>query len=206
MRRPPPTSKTFCRLAVACWLALTLSAQTGCEKARQERAAREAAAKTAVAIEKYSAASETTNAAHKQVLAAFAEANGSQNLAEYKAALRTRVLPAMDEFIGKLAAMPVEVQELAKIHNQLTEAYRRARDEIAEFERGLNDASGLPKFDEIRDKLQKAVGAYRNGLQDYYKQHDRQLRGDSAPAADAKPASPAKSAAPLMSSPTSTDR
>ncbi len=168
-------------VAVAALLAVcALGGLPGCEKARKERAAREAHAKVATAIEQYSAASASANTAHKEVLDAFAAANASTNLPDYKAALRTRVLPAMDLFVHKLEAIPTTTPELKGVHGKLTEAYRRARDEIADFERGLSDAQGLHRFDEIRTGLQSAVADYRAQLADYYKRHDRQLRLDGA--------------------------
>ncbi len=178
----PPLLRTLLlpRLALLALCALLLAGTSGCEKARQERAHREAMAKIGTAIEKYSTASDQTNGAHRDVITAFAGANGSTNLPDYKAALRTKVVPAMDEFIAKLATMPTETPELKVIHGRLTEAYRRARDEIIDFEKGLQDPQGLRRFDEIRDGLQHAVAAYRDQLAAYYQRHERQLRRDSA--------------------------
>jgi len=163
-----------------------------CAKAREDRARREAAAQVGQAIEAYSRASDAANNAHRDVIAAFAAANASGNLPDYKAALRTRVLPALDEFVARLAKMPADTPELKAIHARLIEAYRRARDDVAEFERTLSDPRGLAQFDAIRARLQGAVVAYRNALADYYKRHDRQLRVDGArePAADTTPTAP----------------
>ncbi|MBM4342289.1 MAG: hypothetical protein FJ100_02805 [Deltaproteobacteria bacterium] len=180
---------------------IVLPVLAGCEKARQERAARQAQAAVASAIEQYSTASAGANAAHREVLDAFAAANASTNLPDYKAALRTRVLPAMDVFVHKLEAIPTATAELKAVHGRLTEAYRRARDEIAEFERGLGDAQGLRRFDEIRTALQRAVADYRIQLADYYTRHDRQLRLDAARMAES--ATPTGRSPPAASTPAS---
>lgn len=195
--RPPPKALVLCLFL----LLGALATLPGCEKARQERAAREAHAKVATAIEQYSTASASANAAHKEVLDAFAAANASTNLPDYKSALRTRVLPAMDVFIHKLSAIPTATPELQAVHGKLTEAYRRARDEIADFERGLADAQGLRRFDEIRIGLQRAVADYRTQLADYYKRHDRQLRLDGARLAE--PATATGRSAPVEATPVS---
>lgn len=174
------------RLVAAALLALVaVGAATGCEKARQERAERELKTQIATAIERYSSASDSANVTHKEVIDAFAAANASTSVPEYKAALRTKVLPAMDDFVNKLAAIPTETAELKTIHGQLTEAYRRARDEIAEFEQALATAAELGKFDAIRATLQRAVAGYRTKLTQYYRLHDRQLRVDAVRPAEA---------------------
>ncbi len=163
------------RLALLGALLLAV-ATAGCQKARQDRTELEGLRQGAVAIEQYSAATDRANASHRDVLAAFAAANGSGNLTDYKAALRTKVLPAMDAFIEKLAAMPTGTPELKKIHGGLTEAYRRCRDALADFERQLQDPAGLPRFDAIRGELQQAVRQYSDQLGKYYSAHRRQLR------------------------------
>lgn len=163
-------------LALVGAVALAALATTGCEKARQDRGQLELLQQGAAAIEQYSAATDRANASHREVLAAFAAANASSNLTDYKAALRTKVLPAMDAFIEKLAAMPTRTPELKKIHGGLTEAYRRCRDAVTEFESELKDPSGLPRFDAIRGELQQAVRQYSDELGKYYAAHRRQLR------------------------------
>lgn len=191
-------------------LLATAAGTLGCEKARLERAHREEMAKIGLAIEQYSTASDAANGAHKDVIAAFAAANASANLPEYKAALRTKVLPAMDEFIARLAKMPTGNPDLKKIHDRLTEAYRRARDEIADFEKGLQDAKGLSRFDDIRAGLQRAVTTYRDQLAAYYQSHERQLRKDTgkelpADASATTLPSPASATTPPATAPTLTD-
>lgn len=172
-------------VAAALMALLVAGAGTGCEKARQERAEREVKTQIATAIERYSSASDSANVTHKEVIDAFAAANASTSVPDYKAALRTKVLPAMDDFVNKLAAIPTETAELKAIHGQLTEAYRRARDEIAEFEQALATAAELGKFDTIRATLQRAVADYRTKLTQYYRLHDRQLRVDAVRPAEA---------------------
>lgn len=173
-----PDRRTALRIALCA--ALALGVAPGCAKAREDRSRLAELQAGAQAIESYSAATDRANAAHREVMAAFAQANASTNLTDYKAALRTRVLPAMDAFIAKLAAMPTGTKELARIHGGLTEAYRRSRDAIGEFERTLQDPAGLTKFDAIRDQLQRDVRLYSDQLGKYYAAHSRQLRLESA--------------------------
>ena len=184
----------------------------GCTKARAERTRLAELQAAGMAIEEYSAASDKANAAHREVLSAFAQANASSNIIEYKAVLRTKALPAMDAFVAKLAAMPTGTPELKQIHGGLTEAYRRSRDAIAEYERTLQDPKGVGRFDAIREQLQRDVRQYSEALSRYYAAHSRQLRQEaakdsgkdapkeaasgSAPAAPAKPAA-REAAAPL---------
>ena len=170
------TWRWLAKFTLWCAVAVAGLASVGCGKAKQERAAMEALREGAVAIEQYSAATDRANSSHREVLAAFAAANASSNLTDYKAALRTKVLPAMDTFIAKLAAMPTGTSELKRVHGGLTEAYRRCRDAVAEFERELKDPAGLPRFDAIRTELQQAVRLYSDQLSKYYAAHRRQLR------------------------------
>lgn len=188
------------------WLALVLAmfVAPGCAKAKEDRARSEAVAKAAAAIERYSQASDSANNAHRAVMKAFADANRSTNLSDYKSSLRNEVLPRMREFIGLLEAMPTDTAELKGIHGKLIEGYRRARDDIADFERGLEDPSGLAKFDVIRADLQQAVRAYKTALDSYYAMHKRQLRMDggaeaAASSAEATPTAAAAQAAPASS-------
>lgn len=171
--------------ALAVGLAVLVVASAGCEKVRAERQRRAEQQAVAHAIEVYSSATESANAAHGEVLSAFGVANASTNLTDYKAALRTKVLPAMDAFIERLSKMPTGTPELGRIHGGLTEAYRRSRDAIGEFERGLQDPAGLPRFDAIRDTLQQDVRRYNEQLRDYYARQGRQLRSEAGAAKDA---------------------
>lgn len=189
-------------LAVA--LVAALAGSQGCSKAREDRTRLAELQAGAQAIENYSAATDRANAAHREVMGAFALANASTNLTDYKAALRTKVLPAMDAFIEKLAAMPAATAELKRIHGGLTEAYRRSRDAIAEFERTLQDPAGLAKFDAIRDQLQRDVRQYGDQLAKYYAAHSRQLRMESGKEAGKEGDKPAdKSLAPASAASTS---
>jgi hypothetical protein len=182
LRQPSvhPALLRFTRTApLALAVAAALMASLSCSKAREDRTRLAELQAGAQAIENYSAATDRANAAHREVMGAFALANASTNLTDYKAALRTKVLPAMDAFIEKLAAMPAATAELKRIHGGLTEAYRRSRDAIAEFERTLQDPTGLAKFDAIRDQLQRDVRQYGEQLAKYYAAHSRQLRLES---------------------------
>lgn len=182
LRQPPmhPDLLRLTRIApLTLVMAAALAASPGCGKAREDRTRLAELQAGAQAIENYSAATDRANAAHREVMGAFALANASTNLTDYKAALRTKVLPAMDAFIEKLAAMPAATAELKRIHGGLTEAYRRSRDAIAEFERTLQDPAGLAKFDVIRDQLQRDVRQYGEQLAKYYAVHSRQLRLES---------------------------
>lgn len=182
LRQPSmhPDSHWQTRTALlAAAMATALFGLQACSKAREDRTRLAELQAGAQAIESYSAATDRANAAHREVMAAFALANASTNLTDYKAALRTKVLPAMDAFIEKLAAMPAATAELKRIHGGLTEGYRRSRDAIAEFERSLQDPAGLAKFDAIRDQLQRDVREYGEQLAKYYAAHSRQLRLES---------------------------
>ncbi|MBI5607550.1 MAG: hypothetical protein HY902_01565 [Deltaproteobacteria bacterium] len=158
-----------------------------CSRVSADRAQNQALAQAATAIERYSLASDQANAAHKAVMVAFAKANAATNLADYKSMLRTEVLPTLDAFVAKLV-----------------EAYRRARDRIADFERDLQDPSGLNKFDEIRVQLQRAVGEYKTALDQYYAKNKRQLRFDGRPAASSEAAAPAAAATATTAAPQAT--
>jgi hypothetical protein len=172
----------------------------GCTKLRQEREASTQAHTAAEAIQRYSQASDAANLAHKAVMDAFDKANRSANLPDYKAALRTLVLPAMDAFLVKLRAMPTGTPELVKIHGLLVDAYTQARREIDDYEKGLQSADGLRQFTDIRTHLQQRVKAYREALAKYYGQYQRQLRLD-APDASALPGQSSPTGLPAAATP-----
>ncbi len=185
----PQTSPLLARLLLVT-LALAPAGQ-GCGKVAAERAENQALAQAAAAIEHYSVASDQANASHHLVMVAFAKANAATNLADYKALLRADVLNALDGFVAKLAAMPTETKELKLIHAKLVEAYKHARDRIADFERDLQDPSSLGQFNGIRKDLQDAVNAYKLELNQYYAKNKRQLRLDGRPPTAVAPASAA---------------
>jgi len=183
--RPIPTCAAGPRPRPWRWLGLlglTLTLLGGCKHVQAERALSAETRKAIAAIQQYSAASARTNEAHGAVLTAFAEANRSSNLSDYKNGLRNGVLPAMDTFIARLQAMPTDTTELAKIHGKLLLAYTDARGEVDSFEAGLQDASGLARFDDTRKRLQSRIAAYDTELASYYAKFDRKLRLESASA------------------------
>lgn len=180
----------------ACWIGC-LGALLACQRLAEDRTRSEAYRAAVAAIDRYSTASSAANDAHRAVLSAFAAANESKNLPDYRRALRERVLPAMEAFVQRLQAMPTGTPELAAVHAKLTTGYRKARDAIAEFERGLQSPAQLQRFDAIRAALQAAAVDYEAALQAYYQRHGRQLAGIGAPADAATPAAtPATPSAP----------
>lgn len=164
-------------------LLLLLLAGGGCKKVEKDRALSAAERQANNAIEAYSAASAEANAAHQAVLQSFESANRASDLSLYKAALREKVLPAMDAFVTRLKTMPTGTPELKRIHGQLLDAYMMAREEIAAFEHELNSVDGLQRFGEIRSRLQSGVRTYRESLAAYYSANKRQLKLDAPPAA-----------------------
>jgi hypothetical protein len=119
------------------------------------------------AIDHYSAQAQAATQAHGTVLAAFSRAAKASNLPDYKAAVRTQVLPAMDEFLRTLAAVRANTPELQAIHARLLAAYAQARQEVDAFEAGLTEAAGLRAFEAVRTRLHNAVDAYRRELSAY---------------------------------------
>jgi hypothetical protein len=183
----------------ACWLGmsgLVFGGLAGCQRLADDRNRSEAYRAAVAAIDQYSTASAAANDAHRAVLSAFAAANDSKNLPDYKRALRERVLPAMDAFVKRLQAMPTGTPELAAVHAKLTDGYRKARDAIAEFERGLASPSELQRFDTIRAGLQAAAQNYETALHAYYHRHGRQLAGARAPTDTTAAPAPATPSAP----------
>lgn len=175
-RKPPLSSLRWLLL----WASFCLAALPACDRVQQERKETAALKQELAAIQAYSAASEQANAAHRNVIAAFETANRSANLPDYRRVLREQVMPRMDAFLARLAAMPTGTETLRRIHVQLTADYRKARDDIAAYEKTLDNADGLGRFVPIRDALQAGVRTYRKDLDTYYRAHDRQLRLDAA--------------------------
>lgn len=182
-------------LPIVVLLMLAVSGATGCERLRAERKNAEATRAAVAAIQRYSTASDAANQAHRGVMAAFDKANRSPNLPEYKNALRTQVLPAMDAFIARLRTMPADTAELKAIHAQLVDAYEQARREIDDYEKSLDSAEGLGRFADIRDHLQQRVKAYREALARFYSRYRRELRLDAGPEAAALPGQASATAA-----------
>ena len=179
--RPSTTAQRPRLWGLVGWLAFVLLLlPVGCKRVASDRQLSAETRKAITAIQQYSAASDRANDAHRAVLTAFADANRSANLPEYKNALRNGVLPAMDTFITRLSAMPAGTPELAAIHAKLLLAYTTARTEVDSFEAGLQDAAGLARFDDIRKRLQAGVAAYSSELARYYARFDRKLRLDGA--------------------------
>jgi hypothetical protein len=176
------TSTRWSRLALsvaAClWLVVGFA---GCAKSKQARAAAVADRQAAEAIARYGEGAAQANAAHRQVLLAFAAANASTSLSDYRASLRDRALPALDGYLQALGRVPTATAELQAIHGNLLQAYRTARSDLATFEQGLQDPSGLPRFDAIRTTLQAAVRSYEAALAAYYGRHGRRLQLASTP-------------------------
>lgn len=165
-------------------LVLVLSALLlpNCQRMQEDRKAATELRAAAEAIQSYSRASDTANQAHKAVMDAFDKANRSPSLPEYRTALRTLVLPALDAFVAQLKAMPTGTAQLKTIHAQLVDAYVQARREIDDFEAGLHGADNLGQFADIRSHLQQRVKAYREALANYYAKYQLQLRQEPASA------------------------
>lgn len=197
LRQLQPLARRWPGLA---WL-LLLAMLPACQKLRQERQESVQARTAGDAIQKYSQASDAANLAHKAVMDAFDKANRSSNLPDYKSALRTLVLPAMDTFLTQLRAMPTGTPELKRIHALLVDAYAQARREIDDYEAGLQSAEGLGRFTDIRTQLQQRVKAYREALAKYYAQYQRQLRLDAGPDATSLSSSATPSALPGAATP-----
>lgn len=194
--RPAHDGARLCALAVVLAVACG-----GCKRIAEDRARSEATAKAVAAIEAYSVASVAANDAHRAVVVEFAAANRSTNLADYRRALRERVLPAMDGFVQRLRTMPAATADLAAVHARLITAYDKARRDIATFEAELKSPTDLPRFDRIRTELQDAVKAYQQGLRAYYASHDRQLASDRG-GPDVAPAASRPTSAPATATPT----
>lgn len=169
------------RRVLALLLLCTLWGAAGCKRVKAERKLSAETLQAIAAIQQYSAASEAANSAHRAVMTAFADANHSSNLPDYKQSLRTIVLPAMDAFITRLDAMPAGTPELAAVHRKLVLSYKTARTDIDAFESGLEDVAGLGGFDDIRQRLQAGVANYSKELERYYARFDRKLRLEGAP-------------------------
>ncbi len=176
---PHPRTLTFWPIL----LVLTALWLPNCQRMQEDRKAATDLRAAAEAIQRYSQASDAANQAHKAVMDAFDKANRSPNLPEYRTALRTLVLPALDAFVIKLKAMPTGTPPLKAIHAQLIEAYAQARLEIDDYEAGLRGADDLGRFGDIRSHMQQRVKAYREALAKYYAKYQRQLRQDAPPAA-----------------------
>jgi hypothetical protein len=159
-------------LALACGLVLA----TGCKKIEEDRARSLHKERAKKAIVDYSAASTKTNDLHGRVIASFSAANRSPNLPDYRAAMRTLVVPAMQNYIGHLETMPTQTPDLERIHLGLVAAYRQALAEIELFVRDLRSPSDLEKFDRIRDALQARIVIYDNELHQHYQQYGHELR------------------------------
>lgn len=129
------------------------------------------------AIDAYSIASEQANSSHRKVIEAFATANGSSNLADYKSAMREQVIPRMTVFVERLEVMQVGTADLQRIHAILVAAYMKARTDMVKFVDELQSPSDLDKFNKIRKRLQSEVQHYRIELDAYYSNFSRKLRG-----------------------------
>jgi len=182
---------TWKRTILVCFCAVSLVA--GCDKIKGDNQQSEEILQARAAIDAYSKASERANDAHARVIAAFAAANKSTNLAEYRSAMRNQVLPRMNEFVGRLDAMQTGTPELKRVHSVLVAAYRNALTDIRAFVDTLQSPSDLERFREIRRKLQQEVRRYRTELDAYYVQFNRRLRGGQSAPEPAK-AAPAPSA------------
>ena len=169
------------RIALVWLLLCALCGAGGCKRVKDERKLSAATLQAIAAIQQYSAASDAANSAHRAVMTAFADANRSSNLPDYKQSLRTVVLPAMDAFIARLDAMPAGTPGLAAVHRKLVLSYKTARTDIDAFESGLEDVAGLGGFDDIRQRLQAGVANYSKELERYYARFDRRLRLEGAP-------------------------
>ena len=181
-------------LALSCGLWLV----TGCQKVEEDRARSVQIEQAKQAITAYSEASAKTNDLHGRVIASFAVANRSKNIPDYRDAMRSNVVPAMQKYIGHLETMPTETPDLERIHLGLVAAYRQALAEIELFVRDLLSHSDLDQFDRIRDGLQARIVIYDNELHQYYQQYGHELRyaAKKAPPqpAEVAPVQPAQTA------------
>ena len=183
------------------WLVQALLAAlvlAGCDRITgvfADREKVEAANQARAAIDAYSQASERANAAHRNVIEAFAKANGAENLEDYKAAMREQVLPRMTVFVERLESMQTGTAELQRVHNILVTAYQTARVDMAKFVDELQSPSDLKRFNAIRQRLQGDVARYRAALNDYYTNFNRKLRGGQDKAQEG--AAPASAATPV---------
>lgn len=165
---PPRLPHTQRSLGLAgAWLVALVALGGSCDKVETDRAHSQALHVAVAAIDHYSAQAQAATQAHGTVLAAFARAAKASNLPDYKAAVRTQVLPAMDEFLRTLAAVRADTPELQAIHARLLAAYAKARQEVDAFEAGLTEAAGLRAFEPVRTRLHRAVDAYRSELSAY---------------------------------------
>lgn len=176
----PPTIRSYRQVTTFGFVVLVLIIAGGCERISGifgDRAKVQVENKARNAIDAYSAASEQANSAHRKVIEAFAKANGSRNLADYKTAMREQVIPRMTFFVERLEMIQAGTPELLRIHAILIAAYKKAQADIAKFVEALQSPGDLDKFNEIRKRLQSEVQHYRTELDAYYGNFSRKLRG-----------------------------
>lgn len=194
-RTNPATTRNVSAGLLRCVIAFGILpaalALGGCDRVAgifADRAEAKARKEARTAIDAYSTASQRANGAHAKVIEAFAKANTSRNLSEYKTAMRDQVLVRMSGFIELLEFMPAGTPELKRIHGILISAYKAAHADITKFVKELESPRDLGKFTTIREQLQAQVQDYRAQLDVYYGNFSRKLRGGEPKPAVSTPA------------------
>lgn len=176
----------FCaphRWPLSLWIAPLLAVTLiGCQGLAEERARQAAIAAEQKAIATYSEAVESVDQFQTAFVNSWKQANEIKDVRAFAEAVRATVIPALEQYVDRLGAMPTGTADLKRIHTIVTGAYATASSDFRAFEEDLSDATIEERYQILlakMDVISKAESRYVAALSEYYARNQVRLLNES---------------------------